>query len=65
MAPLCRFALVAIYLLSLPFVSVVLAIMIALLAGPITRSHAWARTTRLYYLSVALALLAFNAAIIL
>jgi hypothetical protein len=51
--------------LSLPLISLVLAIVIALLAGPITRSHAWARTTRLYYLSVALALLAFNVAIIL
>jgi hypothetical protein len=52
-------------LLSLPFASLILAVLIALLVGPITRSHAWARTTRLYYLSVALALLAFNAAIIL
>jgi CubicO group peptidase (beta-lactamase class C family) len=52
-------------ILIFPFVSLLLAVLIALLAGPITRSHAWARTTRLYYLSVALALLAFNVAIIL
>jgi hypothetical protein len=52
-------------ILIFPFVSLLLAVLIALLAGPITRSHAWARTTRLYYLSVALALLVFNVAIIL
>jgi CubicO group peptidase (beta-lactamase class C family) len=53
-------------ILMFPFVSLLLAILIALLAGPITRSHAWARTTtRLYYLSVALALLVFNVAILL
>lgn len=47
------------------FASLLLAVLIALLAGPITSSHAWVRRTRLYYLSVALALLAFNMAIIL
>jgi hypothetical protein len=52
-------------LLSLPFASLILAVLIALLVGPITRSRAWVRNTRLYYLSVALALLAFNVAIIL
>jgi len=52
-------------ILIFPFASLLLAVLIALLAGPITRSHAWARRTRLYYLSVALALLAFNIAIIL
>jgi len=52
-------------ILIFPFVSLLLAVPIALPACPITRSHAWARTTRLYYLGVALALLAFNVAIIL
>jgi len=52
-------------ILIFPFVSLLLAVLIALLAGPITTSHPRARTTRLYYLSVALALLAFNVAIIL
>jgi CubicO group peptidase (beta-lactamase class C family) len=51
--------------LIFPLVSLLLAVLIALLAGPITRSHAWARTTRFYYLSVALAVLAFNVAILL
>ena len=52
-------------ILIFPFVSLLLASLIALLAGLITRRHAWARTTCLYYLSVALALMAFNVAIIL
>jgi hypothetical protein len=49
-------------ILSFPFASLLLAVLIALLAGPITRGHSWVRTPRLYYLSVALALLAFNVA---
>ncbi len=51
--------------LSLPFACLLLAVVIALLAAPITRNYAWARTTCFYYLTVALALLTFNLAIIL
>jgi hypothetical protein len=50
--------------LSLPFVCLLLGVLIALLAGPLTRSRAWDALTRYYYLIVALALLAFNLAII-
>jgi CubicO group peptidase (beta-lactamase class C family) len=52
-------------ILSFPFAGMLLGVLIALLAGPITRSQAGARGIRLYYLSVALALLAFNVSIIL
>jgi hypothetical protein len=52
-------------LLSLPFASLILTAVIALLMGLVTRSDAWARTTRFYYLSVALAVLVFNVAILL
>jgi hypothetical protein len=52
-------------LLSLPFVSVVLAIMIALLAVLSMRDHTGGRVIRFYYLIVALALLIFNLAITL
>ena len=52
-------------MLSLPYISLIFGAVIAVMAGQITRSHAWARTTGLYYFIVALALLAFNMAIIL
>jgi hypothetical protein len=52
-------------LLSLPYISLVLAILIALLAGVGMRGHTGRRAIRVYYLIVALALLAFNLAIIL
>lgn len=52
-------------MLSLPYISLIFAVGIAVMAVPITRSHAWARTTGLYYLGVTIALLAFNVSIIL
>ncbi len=52
-------------LLSLPFVSVVLAIVIALLVGLSMGGYTGWRAFRFYYLIVALALLTFNLAIIL
>lgn len=52
-------------LLSLPFVSLVLAIVIALLAGLGMRVQTSGRPIRFFYLIVALALVAFNLAIIL
>jgi len=52
-------------LLSLPYVSVVLGIVTALLAGLSLRIHTGGRAIRFYYLIVALALVAFNLALIL
>jgi hypothetical protein len=52
-------------LLSLPYVSLALAILIASLAGLGMRAQTGRRAVRVYYLIVALALLAFNLAIIL
>ncbi len=52
-------------LLSLPFVSLLLAVIIALLVGPGLRVHTGGRAIRFYYLIVAMALLAFNLTIIL
>jgi CubicO group peptidase (beta-lactamase class C family) len=52
-------------ILSLPFISLVLAIVVVLLYGLSLRNHPGARSIRLYYFVVALALLAFNAATIL
>ena len=52
-------------LLRLPFVSLVLAIVIVLLAGLGMRGYTGGRPMRLYYCFVALALLALNLAIIL
>jgi CubicO group peptidase (beta-lactamase class C family) len=52
-------------LLSLPFVSLALAVVIALLAGLGMRGPMEGRAIRLYYSIVALALLTFNLAIIL
>ena len=51
--------------LSLPFVSLVLAIVVVLLCGLSLRNHTGARSIRLYYFVNALALLAFNAATII
>jgi CubicO group peptidase (beta-lactamase class C family) len=51
-------------ILSLPFLSLVLALAIALLDGLPARSGTVRRATRIYYLIVALALLTFNLAII-
>jgi hypothetical protein len=52
-------------LLDLPFVNLLLAVMIALLAGFGLKSSIGRRSNRLYYLTVVPALLAFNLAIIL
>lgn len=52
-------------LLSFPFVSLLLAVPIALLAAPVMRSHTWRGTLRPYYLIVALLLLMFNLTLIL
>ena len=52
-------------LLSLPFVNLFLVAVIGGLLGVLIRSHAERRSTQVYYLMVALALLAFNLAIIL
>jgi CubicO group peptidase (beta-lactamase class C family) len=51
--------------LSLPFTSLVLAIVIAMLAGLGIRGHVGRRAIHFYYLIVALALLIFNLVIIL
>jgi hypothetical protein len=51
--------------LSLPFVSLVLAIVVVLLCGLSLRNHTGARSIRLYYFVVALALLAFNEVLII
>jgi CubicO group peptidase (beta-lactamase class C family) len=52
-------------LLSLPYIGLVLGILIAALAGLGMRGQAGRRAIRVYYLIVALALLAFNLAILL
>jgi hypothetical protein len=52
-------------LLSLPFISPVLAIIIALISGLGMRSYTNGRAIRWYYLTVALALLGFNLALII
>jgi len=52
-------------LLDLPFINLLLAIVVALLAGFGLKSSIGRRTNRFYYLIVALALVAFNLAIIL
>jgi CubicO group peptidase (beta-lactamase class C family) len=52
-------------LLSLPFVSLTLAIVIVLLTGLSMRGHVGGRAIRFYYLIVTLALVAFNLDIIL
>jgi CubicO group peptidase (beta-lactamase class C family) len=52
-------------LLSLPFVSLTLAIVIVLLIGLSMRGHVVGHTNRLYYLIVAFALVAFNLAILI
>ena len=46
--------------LSLPFISLLLAVVIALLSILAIRSRAWARAAHIYYFIAALALLAFN-----
>ena len=51
-------------LLSLPFISLLMGILIALLAGLNMKIDAGRRTTNLYYLIVALALMSFNLAMI-
>jgi CubicO group peptidase (beta-lactamase class C family) len=52
-------------LLSLPFASLSLALVVALLAGPGMKGDAWRGTLRPYYLIVALVLLVFNLTILL
>jgi hypothetical protein len=52
-------------LLSLPFISLLFAIVIAGMAGLGMRSQTEARAIRFYYLTVALALLGFNLALII
>jgi hypothetical protein len=52
-------------LLSLPFVSLALAIGVALIAGIGLKEHTGARATRWYYLIVSLVLLVFNGMILL
>jgi hypothetical protein len=52
-------------LLSLPFASLLLGIGIALLVGLTIRSSSWDRATRVYYVIVAVSLIAFNLLIIL
>lgn len=52
-------------LVDLPFVSLLLAIGIALIAVLFMRSYTWASAIRKYYIGVGLALLAFNLVILL
>jgi hypothetical protein len=52
-------------ILSLPYVSLLFASVIALMAGSGMRNQTESRAIRIYYLIVALALLTFNLAIIL
>jgi CubicO group peptidase (beta-lactamase class C family) len=52
-------------LLSLPYASLFLAVLIALLVGLHIKSHLEERATYFYFLTIALALLAFNSAIVL
>jgi hypothetical protein len=52
-------------LLSLPFASLLLGVGIALLVGLAIRSGPWDRTTRVYYVIVAVSLIAFNLLILL
>ena len=52
-------------LMSLPFISLLLAVLIVLLAGLLTRSHPWRGTLRPYYVIVFLALSVFNLTLIL
>jgi CubicO group peptidase (beta-lactamase class C family) len=52
-------------LLSLPFDGLLLGIVIALLVGLTIRSSSWERATRVYYVIVAVSLIAFNLLIIL
>ena len=51
-------------LLSLPFASLVLALVIALLTGLWITNQTEGRKIRLYYLGIALALLIFNLALV-
>lgn len=52
-------------LLGLPFASLLLGVGIAFLVGLASRSGPWGRATRVYYLLVAVSLIAFNLIIIL
>jgi CubicO group peptidase (beta-lactamase class C family) len=52
-------------LVGLPFINLVLAIGMALMAALTMRNYAWARAIHRYYLAVGLALLAFNLALII
>jgi hypothetical protein len=52
-------------LMSLPFISLLLAVLIVLLAGLLTRSHPWRGTLRPSYVIVFLALSVFNLTLIL
>jgi len=52
-------------LLSLPFAGLLLGVGIALLVGLAIRSSPWSRATRVYYVIVAVSLIAFNLLIIL
>lgn len=52
-------------LLSLPYVSLLLAVLIALLVGPIMKSQPWRGSLRPYYLIVALVLLVFHLTLLL